>query len=329
MTTNNTLRFGVLGIGRMGMRHALNVVKEPRAQLVAVADPRTEVLEASRAVLGEQVKRFTSEENVINDPSIQAILVASDTTQHPILALKAIKAGKHLLLEKPIAVNLDDALPVVEEAKKNPHLKILVGMSRRFDESYREAFNRVKGGELGDVFHYYGVTNDQYNAEIVDFFVGYSKVSGSILVDCGIHDVDLMRWYMGPNEKVKKVFAAGYNARMHGLAESKDADNSVATVVFESGKLANLYLSRTAIHGHECWAQITGENGMIKVNIDSAINRVTLADEHGYRKQTTQDYFDRFREAFSNEMREFTSAVLDNSPLPLEIDDAYIASKIC
>ncbi|EIM23776.1 NAD(P)-binding protein [Wallemia mellicola CBS 633.66] len=328
-TSNQPLRFGVLGIGRMGIRHALNVVNEPRAQLVAVADPRKDVLEASKEILGENVKRFISEEDVINDPSIQAILVASDTTQHPILALKAIKAGKHLLLEKPIAVNLDDAAPVVAEAKRNPHLKILVGMSRRFDDSYREAFNRIQSGELGDVFHYYGVTNDQYNAEIVDFFVGYSKVSGSILVDCGIHDVDLMRWYMGPNEKVKKVYAAGYNARMHRLKESRDADNSVATIVFESGKLANIYLSRTAIHGHECWAQITGENGMIKVNTDNAMNRVTLADEHGYRKLTTQDYYDRFRGAFANEMREFTSAVLDNTPLPLNIDDAFEASKIC
>ncbi|TIA71800.1 hypothetical protein E3P92_02392 [Wallemia ichthyophaga] len=329
MTSNNTLRFGVLGIGRMGMRHALNVVNEPRAELVAVADPRKEVLEASRGILGENVKRFTYEEDILNDPTIQAILVASDTTQHPFLAMKAIKAGKHLLLEKPIAVNVDDALPVVLEAKKRPDLKVLVGMSRRFDESYREAFNRVKGGELGDVFHYYGVTNDQYNAEIADFFVGYSKASGSILVDCGIHDVDLMRWYMGPNEKVKKVHAAGYNARMHRLVESRDADNAVATIVFESGKLANLYLSRTAIHGHECWAQVTGENGMIKVNMDNAMNRVTLADNQGYRTLTTQDYYDRFRGAFSNEMREFTSAVLDNTPLPLNIDDAYIASKIC
>ena len=68
---------------------------------------------------------------------------------------------------------------------------------------------------------------------------------------------------------------------------------------------------------------------MIKVNTDNAMNRVALADEHGYCKLTTQDYYDRFRGAFANEVREFTSAVLDNTPLLLDIGDAYNASEIC
>lgn len=318
---------------------------------MAVSDANTKALELSKQWSSSSVKRYTNADDLINDPNVQAVLIATDTTIHPILTIKAVQAGKHVLLEKPIAVSIADSEPVVEAVKraqaKDPKLRVMVGFSRRcelifffmmtsklilmnqsklVDDSYREAFNRKH--ELGDVFYFHGVTNDQYDPAAAEFFKAYSKVSGSILVDCGIHDTDLARWYIGP-EKVKKVFAAGYNARIHSLAESNDVDNAVASIVFESGKLATLHLSRTAIHGHECTGQLQGTNGMYKINTDARMNRLGIYDQHGARFESTQTYYDRFREAFGNEIREFTDACLDpNIKLPVSIDDAMEATKI-
>ncbi|EIM22508.1 NAD(P)-binding protein [Wallemia mellicola CBS 633.66] len=321
------LNFGVLGLGRMGIRHALNVVKEPRANLLAVAARSKGTLDSAREVLPASVEFHNNEDEVINHPEVQAILVSTDTSQHARLSLKVIEAGKHLLVEKPISVDLEDSKSVVDAANKHKELKVMVAFVRRFDESYREAYNRIKDGELGDVYYVHGATNDMYDPEAAKFFKEFSKANGSILVDCGVHDADLIRWYIG-NEKVKKVTATGYNALIHDLAESQDADNAVGNIQFESGKMATLYLSRTARHGHSCSLNIIGGEGSFVINSDDAQNRLRLFNQTGLNVKSHKTYYDRFKEAFANELSEFTEAILENKELPITVDDAHEAAKM-
>ncbi|KAE8539621.1 hypothetical protein D1P53_003555 [Cryptococcus gattii VGV] len=331
---SNKLKYAVFGVGRMGQRHALNVAfRTPRAELVAVADPKPSTPQWMKDNLPPSTKYFESYEDCLANSGADAVLIASATRWHAPMAIDAMHAGKHVLLEKPISIDLETSRSVVNEAEKFPDLKIMVGFSRRFDESYREARKMVENGTLGKAHLIKSATNDQYDPS--GFFVSYAAASGGIYIDCGIHDIDCARWLLdaslgipNPKKQVRRVFAAGHNIRHPELVQDNDVDNAVGFVEFENGKILVLHLSRTAMHGHDCFAEIFGTDGKVIINGNPQLNRVEIRDAHGVRTESTPTYYERFKDAFVTEVNEFTSAVLDNKPVPVSVIDALEASKI-
>lgn len=108
-----------------------------------------------------------------------------------------------------------------------------------------------------------------YDCRCLGFFVAYSKASGGIFIDCGIHDIDMARWLLstpGSDCAVKRVFATGQNVRHAELEKDGDADNALAIIDFRGGQRVTFHLSRTAIHGHDCFAEIFGTEGKMIVN---------------------------------------------------------------
>lgn len=207
---------------------------------------------------------------MINAPDVDAVLIASETSTHAELAIAAIRAGKHVLLEKPISVDVELSRPVVEAAAMNPAVKVMVGFSRRFDDSFVEAKAMVDAGALGETYLLKSSTNDQYDES--GFFVAYSKASGGIFIDCGIHDIDLARWLLrtasikNPRKEVTRVFGSGMNVRHPELEKTGDCDNALGIIEFENGTRAMIHLSRTAIHGHDTVSEVFGTEGKVVVN---------------------------------------------------------------
>lgn len=191
----------------------------------------------------------------------------------------------------------------------------------------------IENGQLGKAHLIKSATNDQYDPS--GFFVSYAAASGGIYIDCGIHDIDCARWLLdaslgipNPKKQVRRVFAAGHNIRHPELVQDNDVDNAVGFVEFENGKMLVLHLSRTSMHGHDCFAEVFGTDGKVIVNGNPQLNRVEIRDVHGVRSESTPTYYERFKDAFVTEINEFTSAVLDNKPLPVNAIDALEASKI-
>jgi myo-inositol 2-dehydrogenase/D-chiro-inositol 1-dehydrogenase len=141
------------------------------------------------------------------------------------------------------------------------------------DESYKEAKARIDSGQLGKVYMIKSVTNDQYDPS--GFFVAYSKASGGIFIDCGIHDIDISRWLLdvanpaglaNPKKQVSRVFASGLSVRHPELGDQGDCDNALAVVEYENGTVCTFHLSRTAVHGHECSCEVFGTESKIVIN---------------------------------------------------------------
>ncbi|WWC69050.1 uncharacterized protein I206_102986 [Kwoniella pini CBS 10737] len=307
MSLQRQLKYAVLGIGRMGSRHAQNIAfRTPRAELVAVCDINQSSLEWAKENLPPGVKTFQNADKCLDE------------------------AGKHVLLEKPISIDLETSRQVVEETKKYPGLKVMVGFSRRFDESYREVKKMINAGTLGTPHLIKSATNDQHDSS--GFFVKYAAASGGIFIDCGIHDIDLARWFLLPSspdiKQVKRVFALGHNIQHPELAKYNDVDNGVGVVEFENGGILVIHCSRTMKHGHDCFTEVFGTEGKVIVNGNPQLNRVEIRDQYGVRTESTPTYYERFREAFVNEVNEFTDIVLDNKPLPVFCVDALEAAKI-
>ncbi|WRT65304.1 uncharacterized protein IL334_002247 [Kwoniella shivajii] len=331
MSLQSKLKYAVLGLGRMGARHAQNVAfRTPRAELVAICDPRPSALESSADSLPSSVRRYTDTERCLRESGADAILIASETRLHAKLAIDSMNAGKHVLLEKPISIDLETSRAVVREAEKHPELKVMIGFSRRFDESYREVKKMIDTGRLGQPHLVKSATNDQHDPS--GFFVSYAAASGGIFIDCGIHDIDLARWFLlpqsGPAKEVRRVFALGHSVQHPALAEHDDVDNGVGIVEFENGGILVVHCSRTMKHGHDCVTEVFGTEGKAIVNGNPQLNRVEIRDIHGVRTESTPTYYERFREAFVNEVNDFTDVVLDNKPLPVSCVDALQATRI-
>lgn len=138
----------------MGARHAINYLeKTPRAQLVAVCDPSPSALAwANTRLAPSGVKVYASFDEMLAQPGIEAVIVSGITTEHAPQSIAAIKAGKHVLCEKPLSTDLDISMGVVEVAKQSPKLKVMTGFSRRFDQSYRNAQKKLIVGILEDLW---------------------------------------------------------------------------------------------------------------------------------------------------------------------------------
>jgi myo-inositol 2-dehydrogenase/D-chiro-inositol 1-dehydrogenase len=209
------------------------------------------------------VQIFQDYDEMLEKADLEAVVIASITAVHAEQALKAIKKGLHVLCEKPLSIDAEVAQSVVsayeQSLKTYPQQKVMCAFSRRFDASYREAHERVNKGEFGSPVLFRSQTADLYDSS--GFFVQYAKTSGGIFVDCSIHDIDLMLWFLGENRKIKSLQAVGVCAVHAGLEATNDRDNAIATVEFEGGKMAALYCSRMMAAGQEDTSEIICQKG--------------------------------------------------------------------
>ena len=215
---------------------------------------------------------------------------------------------------------------MVDASKRRPHLKVMCGFSRRFDASYRDAFEKTESGLIGRPCVFRSQTCDKLDPS--GFFVAYAEFSGGIFVDCSIHDIDLALWFFGQDSVVKSVVASGITAVQPELRKHNDRDNAVGIIEFHNGKLAYLYCSRMMAAGQEDSTEIIGTEGKLTVNMNPMSNLVNIYEPTGIRREIPANYYGRFEQAFVTEANEFTAACLDNGRLPMRLQGAVQAVAI-
>ncbi|KAI9755036.1 MAG: hypothetical protein M4579_004439 [Chaenotheca gracillima] len=322
------LSVGCAGLGRMGKRHALHFLnRTPRAELVAASSPDDAEIQWARQHLEPYgVRLYKDYDEMLKQEGLQAVIIASVTTVHAEQAIKAIEADKHVLCEKPLSTSAEISQTVVDAAKKKPLLKVMCGFSRRFDESYRDAWNKMDEGLIGRPSVFRSQTCDKLDPS--GFFVAYAEFSGGIFVDCSIHDIDLALWFFGQDSMVKSVSASGITAVQPDLRKHNDRDNAVGIVEFHGGRIAYLYCSRMMAAGQEDSTEIIGTEGKLTVNTQPQSNLVNIYEPSGIRREIPGHYYGRFEQAFVTEANEFTTACLDDLRLPMKLTGAVQAVKI-
>lgn len=202
----------------------------------------------------------------------------------------------------------------------------MCGFSRRFDESYRDAFDKVQTGKIGRPAVLRSQTCDKHDPS--GFFVQYAAKSGGIFVDCNVHDIDLTLWFFGGDIVPKSISAHGITAIHPELRESNDRDNAVGVIEFWSGQIAYYYSSRMMAHGQEDTTEVIGTKGKLTINGNPQKNLVNYYSEAGITREVPAHYYGRFEFAFVQEAHEFTAAVLDDKPVPLDIGLAHKALQL-
>lgn len=322
------LPVAVSGLGRMGARHALHFLERtPRAELVAACDPDPQCRAWAQEHLAPfGTKIYSDFDEMLRHANVEAVVIAGITTEHAPQTLRAIAAGKHVLCEKPLSTSVATCEEVLEAARKQPQLKILCGFSRRFDASYRTVAQQIASGAIGTPVVIRSQTCDRYRDD--DYFVRYAKFSGGIFVDANVHDIDLALWYFGAESVPRSIYAVGNTSRYPGLQQYGDVDNGIAVLEFWDGKIAYFYSSRIMPSGQHDTTEIIGTHGKLAVNANPANDLVEHHQSDGIRREIGQTYYDRFEQAFVRESNEFTAAVLDDGPLPFELEGAVRSVRI-
>ena len=320
-----SLRIGIAGLGRLGMRHAQALAQQTRGcTLVAACSPLAQERDWATQQLGLK-HTYESLEQMLAHPGLDAVVLVTPTSLHADQTIAVLQAGKHVFVEKPLALNVPDCERVLQVAQKHPNQIAMVGFVRRFDASYMNAYASVAAGEIGKPFLVRSQTCDQNDTE--GFFVRFAETSGGIFMDCSVHDIDLARWMLG-RPKALRVFASGTIALHPGLAQSQDVDNGMAIVEFEGGQRAVLYASRTMAHGHETTTEVIGTEGKLLIGEHAASDRVIRSDALGVRHAVVKDFHGRFEAAFAAEMNAFVAACRGEQPLTLTLSDALEATRI-
>lgn len=256
-------------------------------------------------------------EEMLNHPGLQAVWVSTSTDVHAIQTLKGMEKGLHVLCEKPLSTDMEEAQSVVDAAAKKPELKVMAAFSRRFDASYRKAADKIlQDKSIGKPFMVRSQTCDLLDT--TGFFVRYATRNGGIFVDCAIHDIDLSLWYLS-DPVPKACWATGSLQHHPELAQSRDVDNAVGVVEFYGGKMAYYHCSRTQAHGHDVSTEITGTEGKVQVNLVPRADNVVLSDKRGQTHEVQEEYWQRFEHAFATEANDFIDSILFNQPVPLPL----------
>jgi len=319
------VRVGIVGVGRMGRRHAENLAtRVPGAQLVAACSPIGEELDWARDTLGVP-NVYRDYHELLQQPAVDAVFLVTPNSLHPAQIIDALRAGKHVFCEKPLSLVLDECLAVEAEAAKHPELKVMIGFVRRFDASYQDAHRHIASGAIGRPFMVRSETCDQNDP--TGFFVRFAPTSGGIFVDMSVHDIDLARWLLG-SPKALRAFSVGTVAVHEGLRGCGDVDNGVAICEFADGRMACFYASRTMAHGHETATEVVGTDGRLVIGRDGRANQVEIADAHGIRTLTTPTFYERFADAFLREEIHFIDCVRHDRAPALTLHDATEATRI-
>jgi myo-inositol 2-dehydrogenase/D-chiro-inositol 1-dehydrogenase len=311
------LAIGLLGAGRIGNVHAKAISTHPQSKLVAVSDVNAEAAAKLAGLYGAESR---SNEAIIDDPSIGAVLIATSTNTHSDLIEAATRAGKAVLCEKPVDLSLARAQACLKAADATGR-PVMIGFNRRFDPNFAALKAAADGGEIGKSELLSITSFDPAPPPI-----SYVKVSGGLFRDMMIHDFDLACWIMGASPD--QVTAVGTSIVDPQIGAAGDVDTAVVTLLYSDGRIAVIKNSRRAAYGYDQRIELLGSKGLLSVDnvLENTVSKATAAGVVAAKPEFF--FLERYMRAYSAEWAAFVDAVTKNSPLPVTLADGVNALAV-
>ncbi|MEX1018461.1 MAG: Gfo/Idh/MocA family oxidoreductase [Litorilinea sp.] len=276
------LNFGLIGCGRVAPRHAQSLLQLPETRLAAVADirkARADRFAAEYGLAGHDA--YADYHALLARPDIDAVCICVPSGLHANVALDALAAGKHVLVEKPIAITLEDADRMIAAAEKAGR-KLGVVLQNRYNQPMQQLRRLIDEDGLGDL--YLGNATVRWfrpQSYYEDDWHGTWAMDGGALMNQSIHHIDALQWFMGP---VESVYA--YSATLAHHMEAEDV--GVAVIRFANRALATIEGSTlTWPQNLEGSVAIFGRRGSVKIG-GTALNRITLWKVEGQLEQEAE-----------------------------------------
>ena len=308
-------RVGVIGAGRIGKIHIHNLCyRIPGVEVVGIAEA-----EAAVPATQEWAKQFgitnvvSDPAALIEDPTIDAIIICSPTDTHADLIIQSAAAGKAIFCEKPIANDLEKTKQALAAVRK-AGVKLQLGFNRRFDPNFRRLRELVEQSEVGDI-HLIRITSRDPEPPPVE----YVKVSGGIFMDMTIHDFDMAR-YLAQSE-VTEVYASGSVLIDEGIGKAGDFDTAVSVLRFASGAMAIIDNSREAAYGYDQRVEVFGSKGGAMA-YNKTPTTVELSNAAGvFSDKPLYFFLERYMDSFVQELQDFVDYLRNDSEPPVTGED--------
>jgi len=295
------LHAGIIGVGYMGHLH-LRAYEDAGVPVIAVADSNRSALQSVREGV-----QCCSDYRKLLESDIEIVSICLPTTLHCPVALDALAAGKHVLIEKPIAASSADA-ELMMAAARAADRRLFVGMTHRFYPEVLSAKRLVDSGAIGDIvfirdciFEYFGLVNAPA------WYLQSDLAGGGTVLSSGIHLVDRVLWFMGETPQC----VSGYtSSRMFGTEVEDAAD---MTLGFASGRYANIaFALLPEPHPLVCDLEVFGTRGSVVVHTWNGYEHRSAA---GVRSQSTyadETHAEKVLAAVRAEVNEFCSAIVES-----------------
>jgi len=311
------LGIGVVGLGRLGSSYAKYFVgRISGAALVAVSDNNEKVCTSVAEELGVS-RRYKRYQDLVNDPEVEGLVIVSPTSTHKEIVLEAAKRKLPIFCEKPLSISLEEARKMLEAVEASG-VFFQMGFMRRFDKGYVAAKQRIDAGAIGTPVLFKSSSRDPYRPSLEYLDPAHS---GGLLVDCGIHDLDLARWFMGD---IASVYSIGGTLAYPEMKSINDIDNAVTSLYFNNGALGVIDLSRNGVYGYDIRTEILGTEGTIKIGYLRE-TPILMMTKGGITHDTVPYFTERFEQAYISQLQDFVNNVIERKPPPVTCADGVAA----
>ncbi|RLG29553.1 hypothetical protein DRN97_11695 [Methanosarcinales archaeon] len=304
------IRFGVVGCGRMGMRRIKRIVEHTNSELICVADAQEEKAKAAGREFG--VDYYTDFNSVTNKKDIDCVVISVPNKFHAEIATRALAEGKHVLCEKPLARNPEEAKRMVKTALEN-EVYLKVSSNLRYFPSVQKAKELLDDHAIGELLYVRGWIGNSGWQLNNSWFSNPDIAGGGTLLDNGSHLLDIYRWFLG---EVKEC--SGYTARMYHPIDPSLEDNAFGTFKFMNGTHAFIQSSWTEWADY-MYMEIYGTEGYIRIDNRNPNCKVIHGKRDG--SEFVYDYSKLPPQSYDVEFKEYMKAMLNQShPMPTGFD---------
>ena len=300
----NNMRICMVGAGRVGKLHSGTLKRYvPDGDVVALVDPAETILNETGDEFGID-SRFTSLEEALDKSDFEAVIITTPTFTHMDLALMAAEKGKHIFLEKPMALSLEECDAIIAATEKNGVI-LQLGFMRRFDPEFAAAAERIAGGEIGEPMMIKSLT---HGPGLPPAWANDLKTSNGMLAEVNSHDMDCTRWLIGSNPQRMYVETANFKGDERGATAEHFYDNMFATIKFESGALGSVSGVCPCDYGYDARVEIIGKKGIMQIGeMKGQAVVVCVNRDQGLITPIYRRWPERFAWAYIHEIEHFVS----------------------
>lgn len=315
---NQPINICMVGAGRVGKLHFGTIARFiPNARITALVDPATAMLNET----GDEFDiehRFTSLEEALDKAKVDAVIITTPTFTHRHLAVMAGESGKHVFLEKPMAITLGECDEIMA-ATEQRGLVLQIGFMRRFEPEFVTAAQRIHAGEIGEPMLVKSLT---HGPGLPPDWANDIKRSNGMLAEVNSHDLDCMRWLMGSNINRVYVETANFKGDERGVTAEHFYDNMIANIKFESGALGSISGICPCDYGYDARVEIVGKKGIMQIGSMQGMDVVICIDrEEGLVTPIYKRWPERFAWGYIHEIQHFVQCIESGAPAKVNGED--------
>jgi myo-inositol 2-dehydrogenase/D-chiro-inositol 1-dehydrogenase len=320
----NKVKVGIAGLGRLGKVHANNIAfKIPNAELTAACSIVPQELEYAKNELGVKDVYLDFKE-MVSKADIDAVAIVTTSGEHCWQIEYALDSNKHVFSDKPLGVTVEQCKQAEKAVKRHKDLTFFLGFMRRFDPSYAYAKKKIEEGSIGTPYMVKATGIDPES--LVEGAIKFAPTSGGIFIDMAIHDIDLMRWFLGSDPT--EVYALGTTFKHPEFKAANDDETATAMYKCKNGALGFIHVGRTAAHGYHVETEIIGTEGSLRVSPVPSKNLCMIYNKEGAVQECVSGFPERFKESYLLEMQNFIDCIQKGEQPNVTVYDGTKSTQI-